>query len=118
MSMWKQIGLWVLGFFGVLIILIVGGFLVQGSDFIGYRFFAPRREAVRRQVFEESKAYNQGMIQELQDMHFQYVQATPDQQLALRSIILHRVVDYPDDRLPPDLRSFIAQLRLPKGVTP
>ena len=49
---------------------------------------------MRRETFEESKAYNAGMIQELQNMQFEYVKAAPEQKDALASIILHRVADY------------------------
>jgi hypothetical protein len=83
----------------------------QGNDFLLYRFFAPKEEAVRRNTFEQSKAYNQGMIQELQNMQFQYVQADKEHKAALASIILHRAADYDENRLPPDLASFIDSLR-------
>jgi hypothetical protein len=51
------------------------------------------------------------MIQELQNMQFEYIKSSKDQQVALRSIILHRAADLPSDRLPADLRSFINDLR-------
>jgi len=38
--------------------------------------FAAREEALRRTVVEESKAYNDGMIQDLQRMQFEYIQPT------------------------------------------
>jgi hypothetical protein len=95
-----------------LIILVTGiGWFAAGNDFIMFKFFAPRQEAVRRQVFEQTKSYNQGMIQELQNMQFEYIKSSKDQQVALRSIILHRAADLPSDRLPADLRSFINDLR-------
>ena len=55
----------------LLAVLLVGvvcgvGWLAQGNDFLLFQFFAPKYEAVRRETFEQSKAYNQGMIQELQ----------------------------------------------------
>ncbi len=53
--------------------LLALGWLVQGNDFFMYKFFAPRQEAVRRQVFETSRAFNQGMVQELQNMQFEYL---------------------------------------------
>ncbi len=102
----------VVGVIVVALVMLVGlPWLVMGNDFFLYRYFAPKQEAVRRQVFEQTKSYNQGMVQELQNMQFEYVQAKPAQQAALASIILHRAADYDVDRLPPDLRSFIADLR-------
>ena len=53
------------------IILLLGlGWLVTGNDFFLFKVFAPKYEQVRRETFEQSKAYNQGMIQELQNMQF------------------------------------------------
>lgn len=109
--MMKDIAKGVFAFFGVLIVLIIGGALVMGSDFFLYKWFAPKKEAARREVYEQSKAYNQGMVQELQNMQFEYVQADAEHKKALASIILHRAADYDEDRLPPDLRQFINQLR-------
>ena len=88
--------------------------LIFGLNYFGYAqfaFFAPRIEAVRRSTFEQSKAYNQGMIQELQNMQFQYQQADDAHKLALASIILHRTADYNNDNLPPDLYAFVESLR-------
>jgi len=102
---------WVGGGLGIVIAILGIVFLFQGTDFFLYKTFAPKYEAVRRQTFEQSKAYNQGMVQELQNMAFEYAKATPEQKEALGSIILHRVADYDLDQMPPDLRSFILDLR-------
>ena len=85
--------------------------LIQGNDFFLYQYFAPKQAAVQRQVFEQTKSYNQGMVQELQNMQFQYVKASPESQEALASIILHRAADYPEAEMPTDLRSFIQKLK-------
>lgn len=85
--------------------------LVQGNDFFLLRTFAPRYEHVRRETFEQSKAYNQGMVQELQNMQFQYLQADEAHRAALAALILHRAADYDGNRLPLDLRTFLAQLQ-------
>jgi hypothetical protein len=96
---------------GGIVVLVIGAFAIQGTDFFLYKVFAPKQEAVRRQTFEQSKAYNQGMVQELQNMMFEYVKATPEQQEALGALILHRVADYDVEKLPPDLRDFVVKLR-------
>ena len=98
---------------GILAILSVS-WIVMGNDFFLNKFFAPKMEQVRRETFEQSKAYNQGMVQELQNMQFEYVKATSEQQKALRSIILHRAADYPEDKMPSDLSSFIQSLKSPQ----
>ena len=105
----------VLKVIGLCILIIVGGlgvtWIAQGNHFFMYQYFAPQYEGVRRNVFEQSKAYNQGMSQELENMRFQYEQADPGHQSALAAIILHRAADYDESRLTPDMRQFIAGLR-------
>jgi len=100
-----------LSFLTIIVIVLGLSWVFTGNDFFLYKYFAPKQEAVRRQVFEQSKAYNQGMIQELQNMQFQYLQTDKDHQAALAGIILHRAADYDIDKLPPDLYSFIQTLK-------
>jgi hypothetical protein len=97
----------------VLMLVVLCGvtWAVQGNDFFLYRAFAPKYEAVRRQTFEQTKSYNQGMIQELQNMEFAYVKADSAHKAALADIILHRAADFPEDKMPSDLRSFLSTLR-------
>jgi hypothetical protein len=93
------------------ILLLTIGWVAQGNDFFMFKFFAPKYEQVRRETFEQSKAYNQGMIQELQNMQFEYIKADAEHRDALASIILHRAADYDEERMPADLRDFIHKLK-------
>ncbi|MFA4826590.1 MAG: hypothetical protein WC593_15685 [Methanoregula sp.] len=96
---------------GSLIAVIALVWLFQGNDFFMYKFWAPKYEEARREVFENTPSYKWGMIQELQNMQFKYEQATPDQKDALAAIILRRANQYGEDRLPVDLRAFVTQLK-------
>jgi len=98
---------------GVLVLTLLLGliWIFQGNDFFMYKFFGLKYENTRREIFEQSKAYNQGVIQELQNMQFEYVKADEAHKNALASIILHRSADYDVDRLPADLRAFINELK-------
>ena len=100
---------------GIGLLVLLGifalGWMIEGNDFFMYKFFGPKREAVRREVFENTKSYRQGMIQELQNMQFKYIQADSSAKDALASIILHRAADFPKDDMPADLRSFIDGLK-------
>lgn len=100
------------GIFIAFIVLLLGiTWIFQGNDFFMYRFFGLRYENTRREIFEQSKAYRQGMVQELQNLLFEYEQADEGHKDALRSMILHRAADVPDDAIPSDLQSTINQLR-------
>jgi hypothetical protein len=96
---------------GVVLTLLGLTWAIQGNEFFMYKVFAPKYEQVRRETFEQSKAYNQGMVQELQNMQFEYVKADKEHQAALASVILHSAADYDESKLPADLRAFIADLK-------
>jgi len=102
-----------IGILALLIITVVVlgglGWVLTGNDLAMTKFFAPKYEQVRRETFEQSKAYRQGTIQELQNMQFKYEQAEPAHKAALAAIILRRAADFED--LPPDLRGFVQQLK-------
>lgn len=98
-----------------LIILAIGGIVGAAfGSFWLYSYFNPKYEAVRRQTFEQSRAFNEGMVRDLQNLRLQYLQGTPEAKAALRATILHRFSVYDKDDLPPELRSFYATIE--KGL--
>jgi len=107
----KHIGIGIIALAGFLGLI----WIIQGNDFFLYKTFAPKYEAVRRQTFEQSKAYNQGMVQELQNMQFQFIQADKEHKAALASVILHRAADYDESAMPPALAEFVRGLRQSAG---
>lgn len=95
----------------VLLAILALGWVLQGNDFFMYKYFAPKIVQVQRETFEESKPYNQGMIQDLRKAQQEYAQADEKGKDALCSIMLHRFADYPEDKMAPDLQSFMDELR-------
>jgi hypothetical protein len=75
------------------------------------KVFAPRMEQVRRETFEQSKAYNQGQAQQLEQFQFQYIKAAPADRPALATVILESSADYDSSKLPPNLQQFLESLR-------
>ena len=106
-----QVGLIVLSVFGVLILISVIGFIAQGADFFMFKFWAPKYANVQREVFQNTKSYNQGMAQDLDNYYVDYQRATPDQKDAIAAVVLHEVADYPNERLPAHLQAWVDQLR-------
>jgi hypothetical protein len=94
-------------------VVLVSGiqFAAEGSDYWLYRTFAPRREAVRREVFEQTKSYNEGMAQQLWDAQVEYAHADANGKAAIRSAVLHQVAGYDTERLPAELRVFVLELK-------
>jgi len=98
---------------GVGSIVAMLGFVwfIQGADFFLYKTFAPKYEQVRHDTFKQSQSYNDGMVQELQSMRYDYTKANAEQKKALASIILHRTANYPCEKMPYDLCQFVEQLK-------
>jgi hypothetical protein len=51
------------------------------------------------------------MIQELQNMQFDYIKANDAQKAALADVILRRVADFPGEDMPRDLATFVQELK-------
>ncbi len=93
----------------IIILLFALSWAIAGNDFFLAKYFNPKQEALRRETFEQSKAYRQGNAQEVRAMQMEYIEASPEHKAALRSVIIHRTADMTD--LPPDLQSFVISLR-------
>lgn len=76
-----------------------------------YRHYAQLNEQVRRETFEQSRAYQEGMIRDLENMQLDYAKASPNGKAAIRSVAQHRLADVDTSILPPNVRGFIQQLR-------
>ena len=97
---------------------IVGGVVGVGAltwgityhDLLFTSFFAPKYENVRRNTFEQSKSFRTGAVQELQNMQFEYIKASPEHKKALADVIRHRAIEVPAHAMPSGLQSFISNL--------
>jgi hypothetical protein len=101
---------WVAAFLVTLLVLVGLTLGARGVGLVSFKLFGSAEEATRREVFEQSKAYRDGMNQELRNMQAQYVTADDTGKTALRSIILHRVAGFPVEALQPDLAAFVNSL--------
>ena len=96
------------GFFLVFFVLAtVGGWVAQGNEFFLYKVFAPQYEQVRRETFEQSRAYNAGTIMNIRAAQGNYITAPPDRRAGLASVIVLQYADYPVESLPKDLQNFM-----------
>jgi hypothetical protein len=90
------------------ILLIVGG--VFGNIEL-YRHAAPRMQNAQHQVFKQTQSYIDGKVEILNKARMEYVSANEEGRAALRQIILDEAASVDENRLPPDLQSFINKLR-------
>jgi len=95
---------------GIFIFVIGVTWAVQGNNFFMYKFFAPKMEEARHEVFVNTVAYTDGNIQELRNYQIAYIQADDNHKKALASVIQHQFAAFPTDKLPLDLQQFISSL--------
>lgn len=100
-------------FAGILIVVLLLGlsWVVQGNDFFLYKYFAPKYADVQREVFQNTKAYNQGLAQELDSWRIEYAKGDAETKKMLASIVRQRTADYDLNRFPIELREFVQQCK-------
>lgn len=77
-----------------------------------YRFIAPQKENARREVFEQTKSYNEGKTQQLAKYKIEYDLATnDDEKEAIAAGIRGMFADYDAEKLPHGLNMFLVQIR-------
>lgn len=111
----KLMGLLVGGAFAVLALLIlIFGLAVGGRWTVLQvdRWLAPQEANVQREVFEETKSYNEGKEQELVKYKFEWERSTdPVTRRAIESAVRHSFADYDISRLDPELQNFVRNCR-------
>lgn len=101
------------------ITLFVGFVILLGALGLGGRWvnlkvegwFAPREANVQREVFENTKSFNEGKEQELMKVYKEYLTATDETKAGLRTYVSHTFADYPIERLDATLQDFVKECR-------
>jgi hypothetical protein len=94
----------------MIVILVGGGWFFTANDLMLTRYFAPRYEQVRRETFEQSKAYRQGLEQDFAHMEYEYHTASPEEKEMIAALIRHRAAGVNLSELSPSTAQFIASL--------
>ena len=87
--------------------------LIQGNDFFMYKFFAPKYENVRREVFENTQSYVESKRQDLVKYRLEYMRAkTDEEKAALKFTIVQEFANFDETKLlSPELRDFLRQMK-------
>jgi hypothetical protein len=93
-----------------LFVLIGLGWILVENDLLLQGYFNPKYEQVRRETFEQSKAYNEGVAQEIRRYQIEYIRATPEQKVAIKSVVQNQFAGYDTSKLPPDCAQFLNSL--------
>lgn len=109
--------------FGIVILVIIGllalSFAGHAVGLFNLKFWGPKFEEAKREVFEETQSFVHGKISHINRLRLEYESTTSDtRKAALRTMILNEAAVLELDELPPDLQVFIRQLKTPLGVSP
>jgi hypothetical protein len=96
---------------GVIVGILLFTWLVEGNNFFLYKYFAPQKEQVRHDVFKNSQAYTDGMVEELQSYMLEYNKADAEAKAALKTVIIRQSAKVDEKYLPDDLKDFIQALK-------
>lgn len=103
--------------FGGVAVVMAITWMLSANGLGLYKTFAPQMEAARRETFEQSKAYNDGVAQELAQMQLDYARAqSQEEKGAIATLVLRRTAGYDVDQLPADLRDFVQEIKQTAGV--
>lgn len=95
----------------VLFFLFLIGFISTGGNLALFKFWAPKIENAKREVFENTQSYVHGKVDYLSRLKYQYQKTEGVQKEALKDLILSEASNVDNEKLPYDLQVFINQLK-------
>jgi hypothetical protein len=99
-----------LGVVGAIVATIALAFCLELGGVYWFGFFEPMKENVRREVFENTKSYVHGKIQDLAKLYREYQDA--EDQGALEAVIRSQFAEFNADHVQShELRRFLINVR-------
>lgn len=80
-----------------------------------YKFFAPKVEQVRTDVYRQSQAHQDGTINDLQKNQVEWTSATPEGKSVIEDIVIHKAASY-NGPLPNNLEVWINKIKRSRGL--
>lgn len=94
------------------IAIFVAIFLIGLAGLGYYKFFEPKKENIRREVFEQTQSYTHGKIQDLAKYYEEYNKAEFGDREAIRQLIIMRFAEFDESKIrSPKLKSFLINMR-------
>jgi len=96
----------------VIIVIIVGLFAINYLNLHWRKFFAPKYQNVDREVYEETKSYVHGKIQDLAKYYAEYNKAEPDDKKAIQIVIKSQFAEFDETNIKViELKQFLIKMR-------
>ena len=76
-----------------------------------YGFIAPKKKAVEREVFLNTRSYKEAQKQNLIKYMHEWRMADEDGKLAVESTVRHIYAEYDENELPLELRKFLKKVK-------
>ena len=92
---------------GVIIVISIIIFSIGLARLGYYKFFEPKKENIRREVFEQTQSYTHGKIQDLAKYMLEYNKAGMNEKETIRQVIIIRFAEFDETKIRPvNLRNF------------
>jgi hypothetical protein len=101
-------------FYGVLSLVLLAGIVFGvGVASLGWdKFFSPKRENIRREVFENTKSYTHGKIQDLAKYYEEYQKGSDQDKQIVSNLVKMNFSDFDADKIDNyQLRAFLTSVR-------
>ena len=64
-----------------------------------FKFFEPKKENIRREIFENTKSYTHGKIQDLAKLYQEYQKADPDGKETIKTLVQSQFSDFDAEKI-------------------
>ena len=95
----------------VVVVFSIIGFAINSAGYASLKFWGPKREEVRREIYEETKSFNESKKQELIKYKLEYSRAEIDEKGAIATAIRMSFADYDESKLEPELAEFLREIK-------
>lgn len=98
---------------GILLLIGIVIFIIGLSGLGWHKFFAPKHENIRREVFEQTKSYVHGGIQDIAKYFEEYQQAeTEIDKETIKAVVSARFAEFDASNISsPKLKGFLISMR-------
>ena len=105
---WKWIGIGIGSLIGILLLFFVFGLYALGW----MKFFEPKKENIRREIFEQTQSYVHGKIQDLAKYYEEYEKADANSKESIRQLIIVRFAEFDEAKIrSTKLKTFLTSMR-------